>query len=883
MLKKNQKLLLVTLTFLGFGAKLSAQPDLKGRISVDYQQRPLHEILDKLQEATSVIFSFESVMVSRDEKVTFKRTSMPVAEILQDLFAPIGLVAVVNGDRIIVKDRSSAGVAAPGSAHQTVRGVVTDMNSRIPLPGVTVALISGNPILYTSTNPNGEFRFPKVPVGRHSLVFTCMGYQKADVSGILIGSGKEMVLNVSLQEASTMLNGVVITDKSNNRKALNQMATVSARSFSVEETSRYPVSLFDPARMALNFAGVSSDSDLDNDIVVRGNSPKGILWRLEGAEIINPNHFGAEGSSGGGISMISSNMLANSDFLTGAFPAEYGNALSGVFDLQLRKGNTEKQESAVTIGILGTEVSTEGPFKKGGKASYLANYRYSTLDLLNKIGLNPVAEGGVPVYQDMAFNLNFPSKAGVISLFGIGGLGSQLEEAERDFTRWTGISDKVDGIFKYTSGSSGLKHFKIISDRLYTRNILSASYSRITDDTDTLDNNYVPSIVGRNRFINSSYSYTGLLNYKVNSTNTVRTGVIASILSFNLNSDHYDFSRGKLSRYLEATGNTGKFQAYIQWKKQLTEKWHVNTGMHSTYFALSDSWTAEPRVGSTYQASERSVWSFGAGLHSRVEPLAFYYVTKEPAGGGQSISDRHLELTKALHAVLGYEYQFNEDLGLKLEGYYQHLYDVPVVNDPNSNFSAINFENIYSIYSNRYGNMTNAGKGRNYGLEMTLERSLQRGFYYLLTTSLYDSRFKAASGREFNTIYNGNFVSNLVAGKEYKVGYAGKNVFAFNMKMVWNGGRKYTPIDLALSIDRGEQVEIEDQVNMLSTPQYFRTDVSTSFKLNKSQATHSFYIDVQNVAGRQNVYGVYFDKDRKEVRQRFHTGFVPTFNYKLEF
>lgn len=766
---------------------------------------------------------------------------------------------------------------------QTIRGTVTDQESKITLPGVTVALTSVNPVVYATTNLVGEFRIPKVPVGRHNLVFTYMGYQKVENTEILLTSGKELVLNISMKESPTMLNAVVVTDNSNNRKALNQMATVSARSFSVEETSRYPVSLFDPARMALNFAGVSSNSDLSNDIVVRGNSPKGILWRLEGAEIINPNHFGYEGGSGGGISMISSNMMSNSDFLTGAFPAEYGNALSGVFDLQFRKGNTETRENAVTVGILGTEISTEGPFKKGTKASYLVNYRYSTLGILEKIGLNPVIDGGVPVYQDVAFNLNFPSTVGTISLFGIGGISSQKNEAEPDLTKWEGLGDKFNGKFEYTSGSSGLKHFKVFNDRLYIKNILSASHSKITDHADTLDNNYVPSVFSRDQFSNTSYTYTGLLNFKIDAANTVRAGLVASKLSFDLSSNAYNRSLRRISTYLDASGNTEKYQGYIQWKNQLTDRWQLNTGVHSTYFALSNNLTIEPRLGATYQASDKSSWSFGAGLHSRVEPMALYYAVRETDSGVQQTSNSNLKLTRALHTVLGYDHRFTDNLGLKVEAYFQHLYNVPVVNDPASSFSAINFNDIYAIYGNQYGPLSNAGTGKNYGIEITFERSLHNGFYYLFTTSLYDSKFKAASGKELNTIYNGHFVSNVVAGKEYKVGRGEKNVVALNLKLVWNGGRKYTPIDLASSISREEEIVFADQVNALSTPQYFRTDVSAAFKLNNQNATHSFYIDIQNVSDRQNTYGVYYDKDKKEIRNQYHTGFLPTINYKLEF
>ena len=180
----------------------------------------------------------------------------------------------------------------------------------------------------------GEFKLSKVPVGRTTLAVSYLGYESLTLREIMVTSGKELVLNLEMTESTKNMNEVVITAAHDKTQAFNEMATVSARSFTVEETGRYAASYFDPARMAQTFAGVSvggSTSDLFNEIVVRGNSPKGILWRLEGVEIPNPNHFGGLGSSGGAISMLSSSTLANSDFYTGAFPTEFGNCLIRCF------------------------------------------------------------------------------------------------------------------------------------------------------------------------------------------------------------------------------------------------------------------------------------------------------------------------------------------------------------------------------------------------------------------------------------------------------------------------------------------------------------------------------------------------------------------------
>lgn len=358
---------------------------------------------------------------------------------------------------------------------QTIRGRIIDRESQSPIVGASVAIITTNPLKGTLSDLDGNFRIEKVPVGRHSLKVNYIGYEEQVLSELLLGSGKELVLAIGITETFREMEEVVVRARQEKGQPLNEMATLSARSISVEETKRYAASVNDPARAALNYAGVASVDDGGNEIVVRGNSPKGVLWRMEGIEIPNPSHFGQEGASGGGVSILSVNMLDNSDFYTGAFPAEYGNALSGIFDMKLRKGNNEKREYAFQAGVLGVDFAAEGPFKEGGKGSYLFNYRYSTLAILNKIGVK-VAGDAAPDFQDLAFKLNLPTaKAGTFSIWGIGGYSAQVAEAERDITKWVEKSDRFDDVFRAGMVASGLSHVYFVNPNAYLETVLSLS------------------------------------------------------------------------------------------------------------------------------------------------------------------------------------------------------------------------------------------------------------------------------------------------------------------------------------------------------------------------------------------------------------------------
>lgn len=855
--------------------------NLRQIISVDYNHKPLKEILDDLRVKHGIQFSYDESQIPVDKKLTVKIAIMPVHYILDEICNQSNLKWQQVSKNIVLKPLVSP-VSKGKKLSQTIRGKVVDKESKEPLIGVSVSVLLTEPMKTGVTDQNGEFRLDDVAIGRQDLAFSYMGFEKLILQQLLVGSVKELVLTVEMVEKYNSLGEVVVSAGINREAPLNEMAMISARSFTVEETSRYAAGNFDPARMAQNFAGVTIGDDVGNEIVIRGNSPKGLLWRLEGIEISNPNHFGEEGSSAGGISMISSNVLSTSDFYTGAFPAEYGNALSGVFDLQFRKGNSEKREHAFMLGILGTEFSMEGPFSKQSGASYLFNYRYSTLALLEKIGVNPAGDNPTPKYQDLAFNIHMPTKkSGSFSLFGILGYSYQHGIAEKDSLKWDSYQDKFNRRNSYTSASMGIKHLTMINSRTYLKNIISASYSNIIDNADTLDTDYQLNIYGRDRFNNSAFRYSGLLNYKVSNNSTIRTGLMASLINFDFKSMSYKKNLGKLSEYIDEKQSTYLLEGYGQWKYQMNEKLNLNTGVHISYFGLSNDISIEPRVGLGYLHNSKNSFNLALGIHSRIEPLALYYGKNELADGSVNTTNENLRTTKALHLIAGYQHSFTNNLKLKLETYYQYLYDVPITTDPAVNFSALNMRDAYFIYSRNYGELSNKGKGRNYGIEITLERMFANSYYFLLTSSVYKSDFANIRNQYFPTVFSGDFSTNFLFGKEVKVGR--KNVLAFNGKVLLNGGRRYSPLNTQESIKNDYPVYYEEQVNSLQAPVYSRIDMSLRYRVDNPKITHTLYLDVQNVLNKSNVREIYYNGDKKEIDTLLYTGIIPTINYKIEF
>lgn len=760
---------------------------------------------------------------------------------------------------------------------QTIRGTIIDQESEFTLPGANVILLSVDPVKGVSADANGNFEIQDVPLGRHTLQVTYMGYEDQILPNVLVGSAKEIVLKVALVESLVKLKEVVIEAGPEKGEANNDMATVSARSFSMEEASRYAASIDDPARMALAYAGVNSTDDILNEIVIRGNSPRGLLWRLNGIEIPSPNHYTDVGASGGGISVFSNNMIDQSDFFTAAFPAEYGNALSGVFDINLRKGNQHKAEQTFQFGLLGTDISAEGPINGENKGSYLVNYRYSTLSML--VGLGVLDFDDNNSFQDLSFNFFLPTeKYGNFSLFGIGGLSLSEEFPAKDTTELDSLEDNYDAKFTSDMGVVGLKHRYFFNSNTYVNTVLALTGQRIGFFADSISyENLSTSRLYEEKMVNTTFRVSSYLNKKINAQHTVRTGIIGSRKFFDL------YARGKddddiFKTFLQTEGDVDVWQAYVQWKYKIHEKWTLNAGMHSLYFQLNENHTIEPRLGLKWNFKEGQNLTFGAGLHSRMEDMSVYMARQRQEDGSYIRPNQHLDLTKSVHYVIGYDRLLNEHLRIKTELYYQSLYDVPVENDPTSATAALNASAGYTT-----DDFVNDGTAYNLGLELTVERFFANQFYYLFTGSVFDSKYKTKDGNTYNSRYNANYRFSLLGGKEYLVGKEKKNRVGVNLKGIWSGGNRYSPIDLQASIASGEEVTIIGKDFSEKVPDYFRIDASTHYRINRPKVAHIISLQIQNVTNRENIFDVTYNENAEIIERELQFGMLPILKYRIEF
>lgn len=755
---------------------------------------------------------------------------------------------------------------------QTLRGTILDQDGKYPLIGVNVILDKSDPLVGTTTDIDGNFRLENVPIGRVDLLLRYVGYEDKLLPNILVSSGKEVILELEMQENVVQMQAVEIKAQKEKGEVLNEMAIISSRSFSVEETKRYAGSFSDPSRMVSAFAGVTSDAEGDNDIMVRGNSSKGILWRLEGIEIPNPNHFADEGYTGGPISALNSDLLSNSDFYTGAFSPEYGNALSGIFDMRLRTGNNEKREYSFGLGVLGTDISMEGPIKKGYLGSYLFNYRYSSLALLDDAGV--VDFGGVPKYQDMCFKVVLPSKDfGVFTLFGLGGKSHIIEEEEDIDGKITGKDD-----FSSELGVIGLKHTIPVSDKSYIRTNLSASANGSGDTEeipDSISGSYYLDYKGHWR--KKSYRAEISMSTKFNAKNRLITGAKITKEEY----DMYDrFLDEELDRYVNGFNmkkDASYYQAYTSWKHRFNDDITMVTGVHSLYYSLNDQLSIEPRFGLKWQFTPLQAINVGYGLHSKTESVVTYYTIINHEDGTSSTPNTNIKFPKSHHYVLGYEQRLDEHINTKIEFYYQDLFDVPVENVDTSQYSLLN---SFGGYTDKA--LVNDGTGKNYGVEITLERYFANSYYFLATTSIYESKYKSKEGIERNTRFNGNYICNFLIGKEIKVGRKAKNnLLNINTKFTYTGGTRYLPVNLEKSIEEDETVYDYSKAWEDKLDHVFLMNLNISYRINKPKASHEFLIDIVNTTNNDARVWEYYDSETKNLAYDRQLGLIPNIMYRI--
>ncbi len=756
---------------------------------------------------------------------------------------------------------------------QTIRGTVIDDASQTPIAFASVVLLQTNPPVGAAADASGNFTIANVPVGRYDVQVTNVGYETTIVREVTVVSGKQTFLTIRLRENTTLLNEVVVRPHVNKEQPLNTMATLSAKMLSVEEAKRYAGGFDDPARLASSIAGVASNTG-DNGIIVRGNAPKFLQWKLEGIEIPNPNHFGDLNALGGGLfTALSSQMLANSDFFTGAFPAEYNNALSGIFDISMKTGNNQKRERTIQVGVVGIETSAEGPFRKGGRSSYLYNHRYSTLALLAP--LLPEDANSIR-YQDLSFKFNFPTeKAGTFSIWGLGLTNRAGARAKTDSKDWVYADDNEDNDIRQYTGAMGLSHTYFLKNNAYLKTTLAATANDLNWTTQKLNNELqlqpYSKITNRNwNFILSSF-----INRKFSAKHTNKTGLLLTGMRYDILLNKAPGPDSAPREIVKADGQSMLISAYSSSSVNLTPTLLMNAGVNAQIFTLNNKYTIEPRLGFRQQINEKHAVGLAYGLHSRLEKLNYYF--NNSLKTGERAVNKNLDFSKAHHFVLSYNWNISELVHLKIEPYYQSLFSIPVVRD--SSFSFINLQNDL-FFSEK---LQNTGVGRNYGIDLMLEKYISKGYYYLLSASVFNAEYKGGDNVWRNTRFNRNYLFNFLIGKEWQMGKNKQNTFSLNTRLSYQGGNWYSPVNEVASRMAKDVVYDETKAFSVQDEPVLNVHFTAIYKINKKKRSSEIALKILNLTGQPDFRGHQYNRVNNTVDEELTSVLIPNLSYKIEF
>lgn len=780
---------------------------------------------------------------------------------------------------------------------QTVRGKIYDSETNFQIIGAKITLLSDDSLtkFQVLTNEEGAFRIDNVPVGKYQLTAYYPTYDLKTIT-LEVNSGKEAIANIPLSERIIEQPEVKITARKKGA-VINEMALISAQQFSVEETNRYPGSRMDPARMASNFAGVQGADDSRNDIIIRGNSPLGVVYKVEGVDIPNPSHFAISGSTGGPVSIINNKILGNSDFFMSAFPSEYGNSTSGIFDLKLRNGNTNRHEFTGQFGFLGTEFLAEGPMSKNGRSSYLVMGRYSTLSLFQKIGIQ-LGTDAVPVYGDAAFKFNFlTKKGGAFSFYGMGGKSSisiLISEQKEYSEEFYGEGDR-DQYFGTSMGVTGLSYKKSLNEKTYIASTLALSYDEqhanhnylirsLESDSITIRVDSIYPLMGY-KFATTKASGFFSINHKINKQHLIKAGINVDVMFMNqLDSARILVTDTNFVVRWDYKGSAAMIQPFIQWKYRISDKMDFTAGIHSQYFSLSNSFSyVEPRLGWKLKMNKGQAVFAGAGMHSSTQPLYTYTYHKLDNAGNKIYHNKNMDFSRSLHTGLGYEKAFEKGFNVRTEVYYQYLYNIPVTVTPSS-FSLINMGGGFARFFP--DSLKNTGTGHNYGIELTVQKFFDKSFFFLFSGCLYDSKYTGSDGVLRNTSYNGSYVTNFLAGKEFKLN--SKQTISLGMKVTMAGGKRYGYADPVQSSLYNEVIFKDSLYNERQFKDYFRADFKINWKFNADKVTHEIGLDLVNIFNTKNLLSLTYAPNLKNpsadpFAEKQQLGFLPIFYYKIDF
>jgi hypothetical protein len=774
---------------------------------------------------------------------------------------------------------------------QEIHGVVSEAETKNPIQDATVILVVDTTYYGVVTDAAGRFIFHYVPIGRHQLIFKHVSFKVSYINPV-VTAARSQFIEVVMELFVKELEDVEVIDQfSFSYDVVIDPVELSHHAGRPEAIRKLPTG-----------PGTAENDDSRNDLVVRGNSPQSNNWRIEGVNIPNPNHFNIPGTTGGPVSFISDKVLTVSNFYSGPFGAEFGNSTSAAYDLHLRSGDTTNYYSSVQFGLYGGEITAEGPLSKKSKSSALVHLRRSVLDVLDALQLD-IGTNSIPKYTDGFFKLNFPlRKASNFWLFGIAA-SSRIDikiDTAKEQNNIYGEKDR-DQLLRCFTNVLGIGFEKPINKRGHFHTALAFSSERTSSNHYLV---YFPEDIkvlmeqtgdGDTHVFHYDFRNNKLAGFtsvalRVNKKNLFKAGASYDVSFY----DYVDEIRnvtvpiedtdayGKWRRRLDGDETAVLLQPFFDytWRE---EDWEITGGIHGQYYSPTKSTSVEPRLAVYYYFPKFSRLKFAYGHHSATQqPYAYFYGPTNDENGNPILENKNLDFTRSIHTSLGYELKTDKLWTVRLEAYYQRLYNVPVERDKPSSYSLLNagadFARLYAPP------LVNEGAGKNYGVELTVDRSFNKGYLLLLTGTLFNSTYRGSDYVWRSTDFNSRYILNLLATKEWTFGDS--HMFSIGMKFTTKGGRWYGPIDTLSTGYMREVVYDSATRNSKQFAPYRRFDIRVVYRRSGNRVNHEFSLDLINAFNFQNVLkNSYFPHSKGvkyTIEKEYQLGILPFFYYRMD-
>lgn len=737
----------------------------------------------------------------------------------------------------------------------TIEGITLDKATLTPLIGTNVILL--NTTMGASSDAEGRFIIKNVPVGNYTIQFRMIGYTSFTKTDVIVRSSRVTSVSAELSEQALETDQVVV---SAGYFRLNDTQPLSIIALSGEEIRRAPGSGGDVSRVLMSLPSLAKVNDQSNSLIVRGGSPLENAFYIDGIEIPNINHFPTQGATGGPIGMINVDLIDDVNFYTGGFSASYGDKLSSILNLKFREGNRNNFDGQLDLSIMGFGGVAEGPIGKNG--SYLFSLRRSYLNYLVK--LFDVGTTAAPSYGDLqgkiVYDLSPKHRLSLITLNGDDHNNPLRSDAEENDMLYYGKQELYQN-------AGGISWRAIWNNDFYSNT--SLGYQATTADEKFYETN-TELLVLKNKYTEGSLNFRNLNYLRFSENNSIEFGFDIKQLINKYNNTfgaYTDIAGDSTSEFsINKKISETKAGAFLSYITRPFSGMTATFGARGDYFTYNKHFNLSPRLALLYQLSDLTSIKFASGIYYQNMPISLL---------SQSSENKKLKDPFAVHYILGVDHLISEDTKLTLEVYQKDYHDFIV--DP-SNPSLFLVDEVFyrnGLYFN-HGKLTNNGRARSRGVELTIQKKLAREFYGMASASVFKTEYKGEENIWRDRIFDNQFMFSAEGG------YKPNNEWEFSARWIYAGGTPFTPFDLNQSVKFKRGIFDMNRINKERYPDYHSMNIRVDKRFHFQNSNLVLYLSVWNVYNRKNVAAYFWNEKENKEDTIYQWNLLPVFGVEYE-